>query len=538
MPCWSVSIAVTLARPVAAATCPPGSGRCTRTIAWSYDLLTPPIQALFRRLSVFVGGIPLSAAESCVSDVTPGFPEPLDVITALVDASLLRHIPAAGRQPRYVMLETVREFGQEMLASLGETGTARDAHATFFRDLDDWLEPNSSGPGMDLDARLREIDPEQANVDAALQHLADIGDTRALLHLAANSAVAWHHIGSSTQGRRWLEQALDHASAEPTLDRGMALAGLALLRWTQVDMQMGTDEAMEALSIGRSLGHNRLIALSLHMLGLAELLAGNWTPCASWASQAYAAWQEVGEDSSRMMSRLISCEAEFGLGNNATARDIATDALHVFESLGHSPGKAFCLHRLARLAERDGNDREALSLYQEALPLLVSVGERWAASKPLAGIASIAVAHGRLVEAARILGALDVRVEQSGSGIFPEDLEHYDNSTMMARAGLGDQRFRELTASGRMMSNDDLLSLVSGIRITSTRPALKGTAALTPRELQVLRLLVDGHSNLEIADVLFIGVRTARSHVANILAKLDVPTRTAAATHAVRHNLV
>lgn len=508
------------------------------TIAWSYDLLAPPIQALFRWLSVFVGGISLDGAEAIAARLDSDLPDPLSAISALVDASLLRILPAPGRQPRYAMLETVREFGQEMLAATGETHAARDAHAAFFHDLDDWLEPNTVGPGVDLDARLREIDPEQPNIDAALQHLEDSGDVHGLLHLAANFAVAWHHIGSLTEGRRWLESALAHAPADQTVDRGMALAGLALLRWTQVDMQMGTEESLEALAIGRRLHHPRLIALSLHMLGLAELLAGNWDACKAWARQAFATWQEVGEQSSGTMAGLISCEAEFGAGHDDAARQMATDAFRVFEAIGHSPGMAFCLIRFGRLAERQGNDREALARYQEALPLLVQVGERWATSKPLAGLACIAARYGLLAEAALVLGALEVRLEQSGSGVFPEDREHYESATALARAGLGEARFRELVAVGRTLPTVELLALARGLRLPASTGRHAGNAALSPREREVLLLLVEGRSNAEIADVLFIGVRTVRSHVANILAKLDVPTRTAAATHAVRHGLL
>jgi DNA-binding CsgD family transcriptional regulator len=436
------------------------------------------------------------------------------------------------------MLETMREYGQEMLDLLGETRDARDAHAAFFVSLNEWLEPNTTAPGITLDDRLREIAPEQPNIDAALQHLADTGDAQGALHLAANCAVAWHHLGYLPEGRRWLEYALANAPEAPTLDRGMALVGLALIRWTQVDMTMGTAESEEALEIGRTNRATRLVALSLHNLGLVELLHGRYVNAQAWAEEAYAVWKELDERSSEAMALLILCEAAFGLNDLAASRKKADEALQIFRHIGHSPGIAFCLIRLACVAERQGDKRDALRLSQEALPLLVSVGERWAVSKALVRIAKLAALHGQHDVAAMLVGATDAQLEETGSAIFPQDREHYDLSREVSRRAIGADRYDEYSAAGRSLSMADALRLAANVSLAPARRDPPNASDLSPRERDVLRLLVDGRSNAEIADALFISTRTVRSHVANILAKLDVPTRTAAASHAIRNNLV
>lgn len=506
------------------------------TIAWSYNLLSPPGQVLFRLLSVFTGGISLMAAEHCAR-LIPSDKEPLDQIAELVDASLLREASPPHGPLRYHMLETMREYGHEMLDQHGETRSARDTHAAFFVGLNDWLEPNTGATGVSLDDRLREIDPEQRNIETALEHLADIGDAQGALHLAVNCAVAWHHLGYLPEGRRWLEYALANAPSASTVDRAMALNGLALIRWTQVDLTLGTSEAEEALAIGRAIGHLRVVALALHMLGLVELLHERFATAWTWGQEALAAWRDVGERSSEGMALLILCQSSFGMGNLAEAHRIADEAVAIFRSIRHSPGIALSTLQHAHIAAAHGDHDGALRLCQNALPLLVESGERWAVSSALIGVAGIAALHNQAETASTLAGAIDARIEETGGGVFPQDRDIYDRIVHSGQARLSAPRFAELHAAGRAMAIPDVLALASSITIATGRHDASGPASLSPRERDVLRLLIDGRSNAEIAEELFISVRTARSHVASILAKLGVATRTAAATYALRNNL-
>lgn len=507
------------------------------TIAWSYDLLGSAEQALFRRLSIFVGGFSLVAAERC-GDAGPS--EGIAVmagIAALVDASLLHEQAPTGRQPRYLMLETVREFGQEMLDALGETREARDAHAAYFLGLDSWLEPNMVSPGVTIDERVREIEAEHPNINAALTHLDSVGDVRSVLHLTAACAVFWHHRGYLTEGKKWLVSAIAAAPVESTIDRGMALAGLSLLCWTQVEIEAAMMPALEALRIGREIGHLRTTALALHMLALIENVRQQWAEARGHMQEAMALWNTIGERSAVAMSMIAISESELGLGDTVAARRYAEDALQIQRALGHASGAAGAFVCLAYVAEHESDDRRALAAYREALELWAGIGERWAIIKALAGVAGIAAHYGYHDVAARLIGAIDARIDESGGGVFPVDQEHVDRAVIGAREAEGDARFTELRENGRGLSTSDVVALAVSVVV----PASCGTArsgVLSRREREVLRLLVDGRSNSEIADELYIGVTTARTHVASILAKLGVSTRTAAATYAIRHRLV
>ncbi len=501
------------------------------TIGWSYDLLRPSEQALFRRLSVFVGGFTLAAAEH-------GGGKPDDVLaelTALIDASLLR--PSDDTlADRYFMLETMREYGQELLERFGEMRAARNSHASFFVGLGDWLDPNTITQGVTVDDRLREIEAEQPNIEAALGHLAESGDEAGVLRLAGQCAIFWHHRAYLVEGRRWLERALANTPADPTIERGNALAGLSLILWTQVEPRLATPPAEEALAIGRLLGDGHLTALSLHMLAIIATLELRWADAKVYMEAARSAWMDIGDRAGVGMALMILGEIEYELGNLTISRERAEEALVIFEAIGHDSGSAFALVRVGRVAHHRGDRVSALAAYRNALVLWAGIGERWASIKALVGLAEIAATGRQPETAAVLLGVVDQRASETGAGVFPVDRGHYERATSAASAALGEKRLAELRAEGRTLSTASVVERALSITAVSRRRS--DPDGLSRREREVLRLVVEGYSNAEIAQALFIGERTARTHVASILAKLGVSTRTAAATHAVRNNLV
>jgi DNA-binding CsgD family transcriptional regulator len=197
---------------------------------------------------------------------------------------------------------------------------------------------------------------------------------------------------------------------------------------------------------------------------------------------------------------------------------------------------AFALVGLGRIDLHQGRRAEALRSYQEALRLWAGIGERWASMRALVGLAAIAAVEDQPDLAATLLGVIDQRIVETGGGVFPVDHGHHERATAEARVALGEERYAALRAEGRALTAAEVVE--RAMTITVSRPRRSTRGALSRREREVLRLIVEGRSNAEIAAALYIGVRTARTHVESILTKLDVSTRTAAATYAVRHNLV
>jgi DNA-binding CsgD family transcriptional regulator len=286
--------------------------------------------------------------------------------------------------------------------------------------------------------------------------------------------------------------------------------------------------------------------------------------------QALGLWRDVGSQSNEAMALMVLGGIASMLGDAEVAASRAEESLASFRALGHPSGAANSLGHLARLASDRGDDRGAALAYHEVLRIWTEVAVRWWSDGPpagageastfpqwasvddqrsvvraLTGLARIAAAHDEPDQAATLVGAVDIRIDVPGVGNSSFDRANHDRAATAAHVALGEKRFAELRAVGRTLRLEEAIALAASVTVPDApagaigphRPE-SGPDALTARERDVLRLLVEGRSNAEIAEALFVGVRTVRTHVASILAKLGLPTRTAAATHAVRHGLL
>ena len=195
-------------------------------IAWSYDLLTPEEQKLFRRLAIIAGGFTLAAAEAVAAP--EGDLPVFDGIAALIEQSLLRQAPGSDHEPRFVMLEIVREFGLEMLAAANETEASRERHAHYFLGPDDVPTPFAPIFGTPESAAL--LAAERDNVRLALMWLDERDNLDALLERTLLLYRLWFAPGLHREGQQWIERALERTSdAAPrmrfqALDAAMTLA--------------------------------------------------------------------------------------------------------------------------------------------------------------------------------------------------------------------------------------------------------------------------------------------------------------------------
>ncbi len=229
-------------------------------IAWSYDLLAPEEQRLFRLLSVFAGGFTLEAAEA-VAD-SAGQISILDGVVALVEQSLLRQIPGADDEPRYQMLEIVREFGLEQLAAAGEAAEARQRHADYFLRFAENLHMASGC--MEYQTGLAS---EQDNVRLALTWFDEHGDADALLRLSVLLNGIWLAPGLHREGLQWVERALSLSSSKASTPRIQALTAAGHLAAFQGDYARADRFLTERLALARELGDPLLIGGALGFAG-------------------------------------------------------------------------------------------------------------------------------------------------------------------------------------------------------------------------------------------------------------------------------
>jgi predicted ATPase/DNA-binding CsgD family transcriptional regulator len=525
-----------------------------QAIAWSYDLLSPAEQALFRRLAVFVGGFTLEAAKWVGGRRTEDGNERLEpqssvfqLVSALLDHSLLVRSPQPHGEPRFVLLETVREFGLEELAKNGEEQQARDAHAEYVLDLAEQAEPKLEGAAWE--AWVDRLMSELPNVRAALDYLRVRQDGERAVRVAGALGLFWTLPGHVREGRGWLEMAV----ALPGADRAPAALAKALnaigvvAQW-QYDFPCIEAALDRALAIRRELGDELGVAEVLGNLGNAALDSGDLDRAEALLVESLPIYERYGR--TFWVGETLTL-----LGHTVRARGEDNRAVEYHEAavavLRQLPGKNKLSDALlslgwARLLR--GELAPSCAAYREGLALAEASNDRMRMGRSVSGAAGLAAAGGVPALAARLFGAAAAQRDEEQIQLKPAIQAELDRLTAQVRDTLGDSAFTATWAAGRMLQLEDAVveakvvlaeTWMAERPITRAAPQqLSGVAPagsrLTPREWEVLRLLAAGRSDKEIAAELFISSRTASSHVAAIIAKLGVRSRTAAAAIAAR----
>jgi predicted ATPase/DNA-binding CsgD family transcriptional regulator len=513
-------------------------------IAWSYDLLPPDEQALFRTLSVFVGGFDLEVAEAVTAQEEIAV---LDGIASLIDKSLLRPEQGAGGEPRYRMLETMREFGLEQLAAHGEERQVRQAHATYFLILGE----RAAAHGEMQFGRTRywtdRLGVDHANLREALSHFAEAGESTLELRLAAALALFWFQSGSIREGIDRLEGALARAASGPAGLRAQVLAWLALLYWVAGESAHAVDLCIASEELATAVGDPVGVGLALYFRSLAV----GWNTDAPlegvrYAQHALALTKEhtptpwfvpfaLG-DMGQMLT--LAGQPERGI-------PLVDEALALHRSLGQEFGAGMKLLMLGLTAQQAGNPRMAAERYWEGLALLWSVGHAMNVHLAMVGLAGIAAEQGLAEPAARLLGMGKAVHERTGARVHAPWQPIQERAASVVRSTLGNEKFAEVMAAGQRLplaeAMDEALGLaerLAGSVISRSPPSAAAGYGLSAREVEILQLLAAGRSNTEIAEELFISRRTVTTHVSHLYAKLGVASRAEAIAHAYAHALV
>jgi predicted ATPase/DNA-binding CsgD family transcriptional regulator len=537
---------------------PPRQQTMRDTIAWSYDLLTPDEQVLFRRLGVFAGGFTLEAAET-VSDGSaeehgthdvPGAPSGprltvFDGIAALLDQSLLRRVVdsgnAAGSEgPRYQMLETVREYARDLLEASGEAESVCARHAGYYTGRAEAL-------GLflqwqrDTGASLRRLDVERDNLRAALAWASAQGALTTFLRLAAALQHYWSLTGRTAEGRSWLDRAVAACEAAPLPLRAAVLREASWFARHLGELDRAEALGNRALALSREAGDPTGIAHALTSLGWIAEYQCRFAQARTFHEEALEVGRSLEDRSWVAWSmRNVGMQA-FRLGDIEVAERWLNEAIALFRQHGLRFGAASALTNLAEIALARGDPAQAAALWHDWVDHLDGSVVRL--PPYLRGLAEIAAASGQMPWAARLLGAEEARREQIGGTLMPSQVVGYEQTVENVRAALGEVAFAVAWAEGRQLSAEE--AQAEGVRVAHAiaaasepnQPPDWGDSTLTPRELEVLRLLTAGQTDRQIAAALSISPKTAGNHVSSILTKLGVERRTAAATLAVRRGL-
>ncbi|HLG69091.1 MAG TPA: tetratricopeptide repeat protein, partial [Chloroflexota bacterium] len=384
-------------------------------IAWSYDLLGPPEQMLFRRLAVFAGGWTVEAVQAVCQ---PDLPlDPLESLSSLLDQSLIRRAEQPDDEPRFEMLHVVREFALDRLAAAGEETEAWRAHARYLRQLGQEF---GSARGPEQKRLIGRVEAELNNIRAvlawALAHASEPEDLEGALELMGSLWFFWIHHRAPREARRWLTRGLAAAPPGRSAPRARALLALGSLEWRQADYAAARDHIEQSADIMREIGDVGGLADTSHFAGHVLFDARDFAGAQRLYETSRAAFEQSGDVVGALpligdlgmvayhQGDYATAQAWFGeclercrehgavtfaaeslnrLGDLARlagdldrAEALYTESQALEQSINSAPGLASARHKLAQVARRKGKTTEARGLLEEALAMQREMGNK------------------------------------------------------------------------------------------------------------------------------------------------------------------
>ena len=466
-------------------------------IAWSYDLLGGSEKVLFARLGVFSGGATLEAIEA-VCDAPGDLPtDVFDGVSSLVDESLLRQEEEWGGEPRFVMLETIREYARERLRQSGEAEAASRAHAAYFLALAEEAEPMLWG--AEDAVWLDRLEQEHNNIRAALSWSVEHGEAELALRLGGALRWFWYMEGYYGEGRTWLEAVLvkdgrvsaqarakvlegigwlanqqgDLDMAEATAEAGLRLrakAGLGEVvaanfrdilgeaARNRGDYERATEMLEGSLALHRTAGDRRGVAWSLGNLANVSGDRGNYERAIELYEEGLVLSRELG-GARPLGEYLISLGYEYLLeGDHDRATALNEEAAELYQKRGRRGGLQVAFDNLGWAALEQGHYRRAEDLHEENLVLCQELGDRLIASESMEGLACVAGATGEGERAAKLFGA--AQTQREAVGYVHTHREHALREPYLAaaRSRVGDAAWAETWEEGQSMTFEDAIA--------------------------------------------------------------------------------
>jgi len=491
------------------------------TIEWSHDLLEPDERMLLRRLCVFAGRFTLEDVESVCTSLDVPAPRALDVLSSLVDKSLVMREERAG-PACYRLHETMREFAGLKVREAGEEEAVelrcaeyyvstcrRSAEWARYR-LVEWLD------GMDL-----EID----NIRAVLRRCLVRADVARGMDLAVS--VRWYWATrATTEGVRWLEELLAIGCDDPDVQaRAEYLRGfLAVLL---VDPTAAAPALARSAAADREAGRLAPLAAALSMASIAANMAGDRASAGRLLDEAAAVMAGVDDVPTRLS--VLQGRALDGIfkGDLEGATAASTEGERLSRDIGDLYTLKVWLLNLGTTALIAGDLATSKPLLREALRIAHQIDDRVQLSYLLDALGCHAARSGQERLAAQLLGAAETVRMGAGASVMPFLAPLVAQAAQLAIEALGAARFQAESLAGRRSSRDAAVRLALGEpgRAAAAAPVETGSGLLAKREMEVARLVAVGMTNKEIGARLFISEHTVDSHIRSILNKLGCNSR-------------
>ena len=570
------------------------------TLDWSHELLCERERKVFRRLSVFAGGFSLEASEVVVSDESIGQSEVLELLSGLVEKSLvIAELAAESGGVRYRLLDTIRQYALEKLEQSGEIEDVKRAHAEYFLALAEEAEPELIGPREAewFERLVEELD----NFRAALSWASVHGEAELSLRLAGVLGSFWFWEGHSSEGRGWLEGALNQEGPTSVLARAKALGAASLLasqlsdyarargaaeeglrlskeagtedshrpffvwnspptfflnRLANVSMEEGDHERAralgeESLALSRQSNEVQGIVWSLLTLAIAATLRADYEQAERSYAEGMSLVRELDSAYARFLylqnwgwTTLLQGDPARATALIEEAVDLARERRRGFMGLLSRP-----LDNLGWAALLGGELGRAKAQFAENLMLSKERGNKGTLLLSLEGLACVAGAEGEGLRAARLFGAAEALMEKIDYRLVPQERAVLEPYRASVRSRLGEAAWEEAVAEGGALGLDQAIgyALSKGkpskrLPPTRSQPEVSSTpehpGGLTSREVEVLGLVAEGLTNAQVAQRLFLSPRTVQRHLNSIYHKLGASSRAVATRFAIEHDLL
>jgi predicted ATPase/class 3 adenylate cyclase/Tfp pilus assembly protein PilF len=467
------------------------------TIAWSYELLHPTEQFLFKRLAIFQGGCTLEAIEAVCQDQAQSMDDLLDMLMSLIDKSLLRQ-QELEEELRFKMLYTIQGFALEQLVAAGELEALQQNHYNYYLQLAQQAAPKLRGAEQKL--WLNSLDKEYDNLRSALQWCLEHEDIEAGLRLSIELWRFWLMRGYLPEGRYWLNVFLQASNAQsiPLIVRAQALEGACVLATRQKDFVGAATLANEALALGqqldnreivgsasislaeaayiqgniqhaiellenslnirRALGDTRGTASLLNNLGNIALQQGQFSRAAMLLEESLSLFRQEG-DRLALASILNNLgEVERYQDNFEQALMLYEESLNLSREVKYTWGIAAALSNLGAGLLRQGKQQRALQSYQEGLRLFYEMGDKFGMVCCLEGTAEIAYSANQLELTIQILAQTEIMRQAIGVTALQSDHRKQESVITLLRTAIGNDSFDALWTTGQTLLFDQVIS--------------------------------------------------------------------------------
>lgn len=378
---------------------PPRQQTLRGAIAWSYDLLNEEERALFRRMSVFAGGRTLEAVEVVCNAKEDLKTDVLDLVTSLMDKSLLRPVEETG-EPRFYMLWTIREYGLECLVDAAEEGVTKSSHAEYFLDLAEDAEPLLKGPGQAV--WLNRLEDEHGNLRVALEW-SQKTDVQTFARLASALWRFWYVRGYLSEGRGWLDAVREVDGSLPTPLRAKVRYGAGAMAVNQGEYQLAEKLFNESLAMFRELGDKIGISDCINNLGILATNQGDYARAIDLFDRSLVLRREVGDK--RIIAGTLNNMANLAIirGDYDQACAFLEEALEIFETSGELTVRAILLNNLGRAVLNQGDYEAARALFKKSLSIKQELGDKEGIASSLNRLGVVARCEGDYEQAQSLL---------------------------------------------------------------------------------------------------------------------------------------